>query len=725
MSTTHSFWRSPWPVRIALGSALALLIVYSLFGIAAPLWWGHHGYNAAVYLMRARTSLRNHTIVPCTWTGFDPPRPDSLYLHHPIGYHQIFSLLIPIFGDHEWLARGVGLAGTLVVCSLLYATVRRFWSREAGAVCVWIYVLLPIVTSYSNFCDAMMPTFACIVWGVSAYLRLLENHDPTKTRRLLLEAFFAYAICGVLMWEMYFIAPFISLHALAVRRRYRDLPRFHGLDPLIAHILTIGTACVLMMSFHLWFTHHSGAWGDFIDSYRVRKAPPSGSYVIDRHLQWLDVLYGPPPILLSLAWLVTFFVRVILGRVRRRDLLPLTFLYVNSLYIWLFAEGSAVHLYRVFMFSGFFAFAMTDLLVEIVHGASRLVSRPAAVATAAAVLAAYFALEVPHAWANLFESRVMMGTHAQPGYNPEREKMRFAQEVHRLVPQNGRLIIHYPELTARKELWYYLDRSFDEINHLSELPRVKRRNESVLLLDEPLLTAGERTIFRDLIRQHPVTYFDHFVMVDLRSSQPGETSWAFVDQPMSPAYKFWVSHKYAPLGLTRRAYLPGVCEALFVGAPIAKDEALPPAPRALALQPCWHNLLVARGLGATDAERSVVGALPPLGKSLGAIDVVAAGREGGNVRIVYRANQPLEGELRYAITTPSALKLPPGSKVAPPQPTPRMLPRGATVPSPKDWRAGYLYQDVVAVPPNATSFAVELVTSGGKPTALSHLELPH
>ena len=770
--------RNPWPARIALALAVAVLIGYSLFGIDCPFYWGHHGYSGAVYLMRARTSLRNHTLAPCNWTGFDPPRPDALYLHHPIGYHHLLTLMIPIFGDHEWVGRLAGLLGTLLVVFVLYTTVRRFWSREAGALAVWIWIGFPFLTSFSAFPDPMMPTFACILWGVGAYLRLLENTDATKTRRLLLEAFFAYAICGVLMWEMYFIAPFIAVHAFIVHRRYRHLPRLGRFSPLLLHVAVIGAACVLMMAFHLWYTRHIGAWGDFIESYKVRKAPPSGVFVIERHYQWLDILYGAPPILLSLGWLVLFLARALLGKIRRRDLLPMTFLYVNSLYIWLFAEGSAVHLYRVFMYSGFFAIAIADLIVDIHSGLSRVWPRPLALAGAAAVLLGYFAVETPHAWANLLESRVMMGTHGQPAYDPWRQQMKFAQEVHRLVPPNGRLIIHFRHLSARKEFWYYLDRSFDEVNHLSELQKLPKKDQSVLLIDEGMLDPNERQIFRQLIRNHPVTYFDHFTMVELNKNGAGEKSYAFYDLPMSPSYRFWVSHKWAPLGLKRKAYLPGLCESLAVGAPIARDELPPDPPRHPALQACYHNALVARGEPAEASERAVLAGLPPLdapnGRPLGDARVVAARRGGGMVRIVYRASGPIAAELRYVITLPApkppapaknapapkppapaknapaptknapapANNAPPPAKsalapkttVPPPAPTTkpvpvpsttRVLPRDASLPTPADWRSGYLYVDLAAVPTDALGFAVELVSTGPKHEVLSRAELPH
>jgi len=752
--------RNPWPVRIALYAALAVLVAYSLFGVAAPLYWGHDGYNAAVYLLRARTSLRNHILVPCNWTGFDPPRPDALYLHHPIGYHHILTLLIPIFGDHEWLARVVGLSGTLLVCGVLFSTVRRFWSREAGALAVWIYVLLPMITSFSAFCDPMMPTFACILWGVSAYLRLLENQDPSRTRRLLVEAFCAYAICGVLMWEMYFIAPMIAVHAFAIHRRYGELPRVRvgrlQVSPLLLHVVAIFSACALMMGFHLWFTHHVGAWGDFTESYRVRKAPPGGAYVIDRHLQWLDILYGTPPLLLGLAWLTLFLARALVGRARRRDLLPLTFLYVNSLYIVMFAEGSSVHLYRVFMYSGFFALAIMDLVVEVARAGRRILPREAALVAAATVLAGYFVVELPHSWHNLIESREMMGTHSQPGYNPEREKLRFAREVHALTPPGRRLVVHYRHLGARKEFWYYLDRSFDEINSVAELPKLPpRAKDAVLLLDEQLLDAGERPIFRELIAHHPVTFFDHFTMIDLGNPTPGAKSWGFVERRTTPAYRFFVSAKWAPLDLLRKPYLPGLCEAAQAGVPLATDEPAPEQPKNAAQLPCWHNVLVARGDAAAAArsEAQIVGRTPRADLALGSARIIAAGRDGPSVRIVYRAGGPSSTELRYIVQRPAPKQppslpapkqpapkqqapIPPAPKPAPIPPAPKpapippaIVPRSPALSLPASWRKGFLYVDVVSVAPDASAFSVELFTPppkpGAAPTVVSHADLPH
>jgi len=120
-----------WPVRAGLAVCTFVYLLYSSFGICAPFWWGHHGYHGATYMLRARMSLRLHMLSPATWGGFEKPPLAALYFHHPIGYHHLLTLLIPIFGDHEWLARGVAVAGMLVVEQLPAGPGGYPWLRHA------------------------------------------------------------------------------------------------------------------------------------------------------------------------------------------------------------------------------------------------------------------------------------------------------------------------------------------------------------------------------------------------------------------------------------------------------------------------------------------------------------------------------------------------------------------------------------------------------------------
>ena len=671
-------------MRAGLAAAVGVYLLYSSFGLLAPFWWGHHGYHGAQYLLRARMSLRLHTIYPITWSGFDPTYPsNALYFHHPIGLHHLLTLTVPIFGEHEWLARMVGVTGGLVAIWSLYRLVARFWCREGGLVAVIVFVALPILTSFSVLCDAMLWEMAAVLWMLHAYLTLFEKPE----RRALVIAGVACALGGLFMWEVYFIAPFLAVHALYHRftRTGRAL-RVGRFNALTLYVVVCGVACAVMLAFHVWLTWRAGAMGESIESYNVRKAAPSPAWVLDRHDQWIHILYGEPPVVMGALWLTLFLARLAAGRARRRDLAPLTFLYVNVLYYYLFAEGSAVHLYRVFFYSGFFTLAITDLVIDSARAARRLFGYShrswAGPALAVLVLAAYLAGEVPHAYANLLESRELMGTHGQLGYNPEREKTRFAQEVHRRTGRGDRVIIDYRHLGARKELWYYLDRSFDEISYLSELSKYDQtRARSVLILDFFLLDANDRLIFDTLVREHPVTFFGRYAMVDLRSKQPGVTSFAFADRRPSRAYRWWVSHKYPPIELQPSVFLPGVCAALDAGAPLANAaEALPAKPTARSQLPCWHNLLVERGdqLGAAAVEKQLLEGSPAIGQSLGGARVLGADLEGTLLRVAYLGTGPEAGELRYTFR--------------PQKGAPTSFPR-TLAPPPQHWRNGFIYVD--------------------------------
>ena len=700
------------PVRIGLALATLVYLGYSMFGIRAPFWWGHHGYHGAQYLLRARMSLRLHTIYPITWSGFDPTYPqNALYFHHPIALHHLLTLTVPIFGDHEWLARSVGVVGGLVAMWSLYRLVARFWSREAGLIAVVVWVALPFVCSFSVLCDAMFWEFAAVCWMLNAYLSLYD--DPS--RRNLIIAFVAALVGGLFMWEVYFVAPGLALHAATRRfaREGRALTVSLGKrrwNALTLHTIASALGCALALGFHLFLTWKAGAIGETVESYDVRKNAQPG-WVLDRHNQWIELLYGKPPVAVAALWMTWFLARCALGRARRRDLATLTFLLVNLLYYYLFPEGSAVHLYRVFFYAGFFLLAAADLAIAVGHAARRVVGRAwvQPLATAAVVLA-YLVAEVPHAWANLLESREVMGTHGEARYNPEREKTLFAQEVHQRTTQADRVIIDYRHLGARKEFWYYIDRSFDELSWLAELKRYdKTLPRSVLMLDFQQLDPSEQKIFAELVAQHPVTFFNRFTMIDLRSSQPGITSYRFVDGKMTPSYRFWVSHKYPPLGLEPEVYLPGVCAALDAGAPPPALLVLPAAAASPSQQLCWHNLLVAAGQPAQAGplvERVVAG-LPAVGQYLGGVRVVAAGVTNDVLRVAYLSEKPQAGELRYRFTDGAG-------KVT--------SLRRAQVPPLARWQGGFLYVDQVTLPRAGGSVEAELA-AGTPPTVGAHAAL--
>jgi hypothetical protein len=684
------------PVRVALALTTLIYLVYSSFGIAAPFWWGHHGYHGATYMLRARMSLRFWMLAPATFTGFDFPTKDAFYFHHPIGYHHILTLLVPIFGEKEWLARGVAALGGLLTLWALYALVRRMWSREAGAVAVLVYVMLPVITSFSVLSDPMLLEMACVLWGLNAYFALLQNPDT----RALWSAAAAYFIGGLLMWEVFFIGPFVAAHALAysLTRRGSRL-RIKGFNAPRLHIWFIGIACVLAMAFHIWFTWHTGMWQDFLDSYRIRHSPPSATYVIDRHTQWMDLLYGRTPIVFAALWFFIWLGRLAMGRARLRDLAPLTLLYVNTLYIYMFAEGSSVHLYRVFFFSGFFALAVTDLVDDAYHAVRRLWRRPAwsGLVAACVVLGTYLAMELPHTYKNWIDSRILMGTHGEGRYEPEQHKLVFAKDVTRRTAKDERVIIHYGQLGARKEMWFYLDRSFDNITNLTDQLEKLRPNfkKSWLILDEQALNPTDRARFEQLLEKHPVTFYDRFTLVDLRTDKPLVSSYGYGVGNMSRRYKWWVSHKYAPINLIRTGYLRGICTAIEHDVPIATDEDAAAWPADMRLLPCYRNYLQLRGdtKDVKHAEERLFQGMQPRDAALGSARLAAAGRVAAKLKIAVEAKGPLVGDLRYVVRK--------NDKIV------QVVSRSQSMPPPARWRPGFLYLD--EVPLAAGDVSVELV----------------
>jgi hypothetical protein len=323
-------------------------------------------------------------------------------------------------------------------------------------------------------------------------------------------------------------------------------------------------------------------------------------------------------------------------------------------------------------------------------------------AIAAAALLAYFYAEVPHAYANLIESRELMGTHAEANYSPQEEKWLFAAEVTRRTRPTDRVISHYGNLGSRKEMWYYLDRSLDEINHLSQVDQYKKTwSRSVVILDERLLGPSERSVFQRLIHDHPAYFFDRYAMIDLRSESPGITSYAFSPLPMSRAYRWFVSHKYPPMTLTRSGYLPGICAGLDGGVPIARDEAPPPAPPKsdLKSRTCYANYLAQRGdsSGAARQINELADGLARRDQSLGAAQLLAAGTIGMRLRVLLRADGPQPGDVRYRVTRGAAVTHVARSPLLPPPPT---------------WRAGMMYLDEVAIGPPADQVTLELTRPG-------------
>ena len=91
-----------------------------LYGIDAPLAFGHHGYHVGEYSTRARHTLRHGSILPANLPGYKQPAVENHYLHHPILTHQLVTLTMGVIGERVFAVR---LAAIIYMLSTLAALV--------------------------------------------------------------------------------------------------------------------------------------------------------------------------------------------------------------------------------------------------------------------------------------------------------------------------------------------------------------------------------------------------------------------------------------------------------------------------------------------------------------------------------------------------------------------------------------------------------------------------
>ncbi len=528
---------------------IGVYLVYSSFGIAGPFLWGHHGYHGATYAQRARMTLRYHIVTPATWNGYaQAPEPQSFYLHHPIGYHHILVPFMGLLGESEWVVRGVAVLGGVPLLLALFALVRRFWSEAAGLLACAIYVALPILCSFSVLSDPMLLEMTCCLIAVHAFMRYLQ----APTTRALATGCIALALGGLIMWETYFQAFFHGLYVLILlttrRGRSLRLGRFSALGAwFLGTFLSTSTA----MAFHFLFTWKIGMLADMLSSFKERSSA-AWPWVIAQHKLWLTLLYGKPILALGALWLVAFVVRSLLGRARARDHAVLLFFLINTVYCLLFRKGSSIHLYRVYFYSAFFALAIMDLIVDLRALVQRLAGVRVANVSAVVLTAAYFAVVLPHTLHNLIESREVMGTHGQPGYNAEYNKLLFARAAAAHTDKYAFAVFY--QLPYRLEFTYYFDRSYGispwgEISSLAQLEDIHKRHPNLVLMTHKPQPAGLDAALRQLLQKHDAYAYDNFLLVklDKETAHPEFHEYRFQAQRPSLSWRWFYSHKYPPM----------------------------------------------------------------------------------------------------------------------------------------------------------------------------------
>ena len=267
----------------------------------------------------------------------------------------------------------------------------------------------------------------------------------------------------------------------------------------------------------------------------------------------------------------------------------------------MFAEGSSVHLYRVFFYSGSSALSPPADLASDAWAAAHALAYSRARRTPDWIPAAgarSHHLLRGHRAARLAQpGRAARARRPEPHYSPEQQKLRFAAH-------EGRARHHPLPAPQRKEFWYYIDRNYNEIQSLAQLDKLKETlGKSVLILDERLLSVANRPIYERLMAAAP----GH--LLETHGDNCARRRRGRMSSPSSRCgcrslYRWFISHKYPPLVLVRRAYLPGDA-ARSRSVPVAANEVLnePTDARLLPLLPRPARQSRSDGAGAGRRHR--------------------------------------------------------------------------------------------------------------------------
>lgn len=533
-------------------SAVVLFVATALFGINAPVQWGHYGYHIGEYTLRARNSIRFETIIPSHWTGVSTPPPSSLYLHHPILAHHFLTLAFLLFGEHLWLVRAVPAMWGLVTLVAIFVLVRRHWAPLPAGVAALAYATMPFTAAFLTHYDPGHLAMPALVIGMDAWLRMRER--PRWSTAAV--AIGAFAVAGLSEWTPYFCTTFFVPIAFVIgwSALERDRSRF-GFRPSQAVAFGMGLAMVAVLGFHFLITYRAGMLPDLMSSYRARSSRPNWDTTQERQWLWLTMYFGKTYVVMAALWAATLLGRLVAGRGRARDLVPATFLLAWMLYVAMFTVGVNIHSYRVMPLAPFLAIATGSVFSDwstaigsvVRRLSSERVGRVAAAVVFGAGAVALFGLNTPHALRTMRDARRTAGTAEFHRYDPHLAVHRFAQEAHKRIPRDALVIVHNV-IGPRLEFISLLDREIREVGTLPA-PGEDKKRRTFVLWDHDWINASDKAKAVRLVQRHGVTLFGSFAMVDLSSTEPVAESYKIAPGKASLAYKFFSSWDHPPLHL--------------------------------------------------------------------------------------------------------------------------------------------------------------------------------
>lgn len=194
--------------------------------ISSP-WVNLVDFNGAVWSQAAHNILRAGLVqTEGASTGFYfgplPIPPVGYYLHHPPLLHLMVTGLFVLFGEHEWVARLVPIACSLLSGIFLWLLVKNCAGVRSAAFSLGLFVCLPMELRYGCMVN-FEPLLLMLILGALLCLRYWQT-----TRKTFWKAFAAgFLVLGLWVdWAMYlfvmvlcaywFLKPNLKMRRMAV-----------------------------------------------------------------------------------------------------------------------------------------------------------------------------------------------------------------------------------------------------------------------------------------------------------------------------------------------------------------------------------------------------------------------------------------------------------------------------------------------------------------------------
>src|ERR1041384_4238807 len=250
-SLTDRLGRARWEASFV--AAVAWFAVLLLINFDAP-WTAKHEWNGVVWSQAAHNHLRaglKTTLGIPSWEHFGPlPIPSkAYYVHHPPLLPLMVTGTFALFGEHEWAARLVPIACSLLNAVLLWLLVRSAAGARAATLSVAVWVTLPIQLFFGRTVNYEP---VALTWMLGAFfcLRQWQLTDSSRWRAGVVTCF----LMGLWTeWHVYILLGVVAGFLLA------------GHSPremrLVWTLLALAIASALLFAVHIRLAR-ADAWED-------------------------------------------------------------------------------------------------------------------------------------------------------------------------------------------------------------------------------------------------------------------------------------------------------------------------------------------------------------------------------------------------------------------------------------------------------------------------------